>query len=167
MMTTDREIISIGMGEIKVSKQRSVTMSCIGLGSCIGFCAYDPVSKVGGMAHMVLPENSRGNGGPGSAKYVNTGIPLMFTELEKLGAARSRLKVTLSGGARMFNIPGLNSTLDVGARNIDMASKVLTSEGINSYASDVGGHQGRTMSLLMETGQVFVRTVGQGNIELK
>jgi len=155
------------MGEIKVSKQQPITMSCIGLGSCIGFCAYDPVANVGGMAHMVLPENSRSNGGPGYAKYVNTGIPLMFTELEKLGASKSRLKVTLSGGARMFNIPGLSSTLDVGARNVDMALKVLASEGIRSYASDIGGHQGRTMSLFMDTGQVFVRTVGQGNIELK
>ena len=155
------------MGEIKVSQQRSVTMSCIGLGSCIGFCAYDPLAKVGGMAHMVLPESCKPNGGPGSAKYVNTGIPLMFTELEKMGAARIRMKITLSGGARMFNIPGLSSTLDVGSRNIDMALKVLASEGIRSYLSDVGGNQGRTMSLLMDTGQVFVRTVGQGNKELK
>jgi chemotaxis protein CheD len=166
-MSMDREIISIGMGEIKISKQRPVTMTCIGLGSCIGFCAYDPLIKVGGMAHMVLPENSRTNGGPGSAKYVNSGIRLMFTELEKLGASRSRLKISLSGGARMFSIPGLNSTLDVGSRNVDMAEKVLATEGIRSYTAEVGGNQGRTMSLFMDTGRVFVRTTGQGNIELK
>lgn len=164
-MTTDREIVSIGMGDVRVSKQKPVTFCCVGLGSCIGFCAYDPIAKVGGMAHMVLPESGQ-NPGISPGKFVNTGIPKLFSELEKIGASRSRLQVKLCGGARMFSIPGINNPMDVGARNIDMANKVLAQEGVKSYRSDLGGNQGRTMSLFMDTGKVTVRTVGQGNVEL-
>lgn len=163
-MTTDREIVSVGMGDVRVSKQRPVTFCCVGLGSCIGFCAYDPVARVGGMAHMVLPESQNVSLSPG--KYVNTGIPLLFAELEKIGASRSHLQVKLCGGARMFSIPGMNSPMDVGARNIAMAASVLEQQGVKSYRSDLGGSQGRTMSLFMDTGMVTVRTVGRGNVEL-
>ncbi len=165
-MTTERQIVSIGMGDIRISKESPVTLSCVGLGSCIGLCAYDPVAKVGGMAHMVLPEHSGQNPNMSPGKFVNSGIPKLFSELEKNGASRSRLQVKLCGGARMFSIPGVNNPMDVGARNIAMANKVLTQEGIRSVKSDLGGNQGRTMSLFMDTGKVTVRTVGQGNIEL-
>ena len=90
----------------------------------------------------------------------------LFNELEKLGASRTRLQIKLCGGARMFSIPGVQNPMDVGARNIAVATKVMTQEGVKSYKSDLGGSQGRTMSLFMDTGKVMVRTVGQGNVEL-
>ena len=151
---------------MRVAPAQNITLCCVGLGSCIGFCIYDPVEKVGGMAHLVLPDSTHSAHAIPSAKYVDTGIPIMLEEMAKLGGQLSRLQVKMAGGAKMFNIPGSNGTLDVGARNIDMANNVLAKHGIKRVASDLGGNRGRTMTMLLETGKVFVRTVGQENVEL-
>ena len=159
-------IVSIGMGEMKVSQDPSIQLCCVGLGSCIGFCAYDPVAMVGGMAHLVLPQPANQNTSFPSAKYVSTGIPLMIEEMIKLGAQQTRLVIKMAGGAQMFTIPGSNMSLDVGSRNIETAHAILSKIGVRYLRSDVGGNKGRTMYLMIETGKVFVRTVGQSNIEL-
>jgi chemotaxis protein CheD len=165
-MNSAGTIVSIGMGEMKVTNDPSVSLCCVGLGSCIGFCVYDPIARIGGMAHMVLPQQAHKNGGIPTAKYVNTGIPLVLEEMQKAGAMQSRLIVKMAGGAQMFSIPGANMALDVGTRNIEMAHQLLANMGIRQMRSDLGGSKGRTMYLIVETGKVFVRTVGQNNIEL-
>ena len=165
-MNSAGTIVSIGMGEMKVTNDPAMSLCCVGLGSCIGFCAYDPVAKIGGMAHMVLPQQASQNEGIPSAKYVNTGIPFILEEMMKKGAIQSRLVVKMAGGAQMFNIPGANTALDVGTRNIEMANHVLAKIGVRYIRSDLGGNKGRTMYLIIENGKVFVRTVGQTNIEL-
>ncbi len=52
----------------------------IGLGSCVGITLYDKYNKVGGMVHIMLPENRKGLK---PAKYADTGIPLLIEEMEK------------------------------------------------------------------------------------
>jgi len=166
-MNPTATVISIGMGEMKVTGDPMVQLCCIGLGSCIGFSAYDPVSRVGGMAHLVLPNPAPGqNGVIPSAKYVTTGVPLILEEMLKHGAQLSRLVIKMAGGAQMFNIPGSNMSLDIGTRNIEMVRSVLSKVGVRYVRSDIGGNKGRTMYLMIDTGKVLVRTVGQPAIEL-
>ena len=165
-MSSVRDVISIGMGEMHITKEKSEVLSCVGLGSCIALCAYDPVTKVGGMVHMVLPDSRNGDGGSNSPKYVNAGIPLLLQEMARQGAKKSRLIVKIVGGARMFTIPGSGKLLDVGGRNIEMTNQILESEGVPASASDVGGNRGRTVQLFMDTGKVFVKAAGGDSVEL-
>jgi len=165
-MTVNEESIVIGLGEMRVMKGQSAVLSCIGLGSCIALCAYDPVAKVGGIAHMVLPTSGNEDKKQISPKYVDTGVPLLFQEMSQQGAIKSRLVIKAAGGAQMLSIPGSNGRLNVGERNIAELKLALAREGRQASATDVGGTRGRTLKLFLGTGKVIVRTVDGISIEL-
>ena len=82
MTVTKEQTAAIGLGEMKVTKDDSVVLTCLGLGSCVGMAAYDPVSKVAGMAHIVLPRSDGRSGLP--AKFADTAIPALVDEMCKL-----------------------------------------------------------------------------------
>lgn len=82
-----RELIKVGMADLKVIKHPGV-LTTLGLGSCVGICLYDPVTKVTGMAHIMLPSSQsiRNNSNP--AKFADTAFDLMLSEMIKLGAEK-------------------------------------------------------------------------------
>ena len=102
-----QETIVLGLGDMAVTSDTESALMCLGLGSCIAVSAYDPISKIAGMAHVVLPRNG-GRETKSSAKYVDTAIPHLFEEMKKQGAITSRLVVKIAGGARMSLAPGLD-----------------------------------------------------------
>jgi chemotaxis protein CheD len=164
----DREgpqIISVGLGELRVSRDPRACLVAHGLGSCVGVCAYDPVARVGALLHAMLPEHN-GQAPAQATKYVDSGIQHMLNELAGQGAARHRLVVHLTGGAHMLTAPGFKNTLDIGARNAEMARAVLQREGLQVAGVDTGGHWGRTVRLYVDDGKVTVRSVGRGEREL-
>ncbi|MBI2875371.1 MAG: chemotaxis protein CheD [Candidatus Tectomicrobia bacterium] len=149
-----------GLGELRVSRDPQVILVAYGLGSCVGVCAYDPVSRVAGLLHAMLPES---NGFPQSnpAKFVSTGIPSLLEEMIRQGASCQRLVFKVAGGARMLDLPGFNRIFDVGARNVATTLEILKQKGLRLTASDIGGTAGRTVRLFVETGRVMVKTLGQ------
>lgn len=165
-MIVKGESIVVGLGEMHVIKKPSAILTCVGLGSCIALCAYDPVSKVGGIAHMVLPNSNDGGNKKKSPRYIDTGVPLLVQEMSKQGAAKSRLVFKAAGGAQMLSIPGLNGRLNIGERNVAELKPTLAKEGISVSAADMGGNSGRTIQLFLDTGKVIVKTVGGRSIEL-
>ena len=171
-MTTNKQIpmdehtITVGLGELSVTKDPSMSLACFGLGSCINLCAYDPISKVAGMAHIVLPESNHSNQGKATAKYADIAVPLLLEEMVRLGAVKSRLVVKLTGGAQMIQAAGFETTLDMGARNLEMTKKALASEDIRISGADTGGTQGRSVWLSVDSGKVMVRTAGKELEEL-
>jgi len=159
--------INVGMGEIQVTNDASVVLTSLGLGSCIAMCAHDPVSKVGALAHLVLPASGHAGGGEKQpTKYVDTGVPFLVKEIVKQGAIRSRLVVKIAGGAKMLAVPGLNSQLNIGERNIEAVEAALTKEGIRIAAANVGGTSGRSVQFFPHSGKIFVKTVGGQGVEL-
>lgn len=167
LVTTQENTIAVSLGETCVTKDPSASLACFGLGSCISLCAYDPVSKVAGMAHIVLPESNHGGQIKASAKYADIAVPLLLEEMSKRGAIKSRLTVNLVGGARMIQVQGLESILEMGTRNLEMTRKALAKEGIRVSATDTGGSQGRSVWLFVDSGKVMVRTAGMKPRELK
>lgn len=151
--------IQVGIAELKVAGQphRLITL---GLGSCVGVTLYDPVTKVGGLLHIMLPDSTQFNNVTKPAKFADLGIPLLVSEVLRKGGRAGNLQAKLAGGAQMFS--GLNEkfVLNIGERNITMARQTLKRLGIKILAEEVGGNRGRTMILDTATGQVFIRTVG-------
>lgn len=158
--------LPIGLGEMRTSREAGDTLVCYGLGSCVGVMLYDPVSHVGGMVHVVLPDSQLGRGGDQPGKFADTGIPALLDEVLKLGAVRSRLKVRMAGGARMLNVLSSSGKLDIGARNSEAARTALAKANLALAAEDCGGTYGRTVQLFVGTGRVLVSTVGRGETEL-
>ena len=163
-MTICAEPIIVGLGEMHVVKDQSVVLACVGVGSCIVICAYDPVSKIGGMVHAVLPSSE---GKDPSPRYVDTGLLLLLEEMKKQGAIMSRVVIKVAGGAEMLSIPGFGGHLNIGKRNVAAVMVALAQQGIDNPIADVGGNFGRTVQLFLDSGRVVASTVMNGdNVEL-
>jgi chemotaxis protein CheD len=133
------------------------------LGSCAGVVLYDRVSRVGGVAHIVLP-NSRGTTDqPG--RFADTAIPALVSDVERtIGRpARGRLVAKIAGAASMFQT---GSALNIGRMNQEAVDRVLESLGIAVVARDVGGDAGRHLTLDTRSGMVTVRIPGRGDYTL-
>ena len=66
------DMIKVGMADLNVCKAPD-SLTTLGLGSCIGACLYDPVAKVAGMLHFMLPDSTRIKSNQNTAKFGDTG----------------------------------------------------------------------------------------------
>jgi len=127
------------------------------LGSCVGVILYDRIARLGGVAHIVLP-NSRGAvDQPG--RFADTAVPALVAEMERaLGRPiRGRLTAKIAGGASMFQA---GPTMNIGKQNCDSVEQILAQLSIVVTARDVGGESGRHLTLDTSSGIVTVRIPG-------
>ncbi|MFW5962025.1 MAG: chemotaxis protein CheD [bacterium] len=148
------------MAEYAVVKPPDTIMT-IGLGSCVGIALYDPLTKIGGLVHIMLPINKKQGK---EAKYADTGIPLLINEMKKQGAHSERIVAKIAGGAHMFAMQ--SSTMQVGARNVEMVKKILKEKRIKILGEDCGKNYGRTMVLHTITGEVEIKSRAKENITI-
>lgn len=150
----------VGMGEIKVVHGVGEILTALGLGSCIGICAYDWQNRVAGMAHVVLPESIHGDKEqPG--KFAETAVPALIAAMVKAGASSRNIIVAMAGGAQLFAFTGKATQLDIGNRNAAAVTRALERHSLPIVAKDVGGKTGRTVHLDAGNGCVKVRVIGQ------
>ncbi len=151
--------MQVGIADYKITRDpgRLITL---GLGSCVGVSLYDPVTKIGGLLHVMLPDSTQFSSVSKPAKFADLGIPLLVQELQKKGAGGRRLQAKLVGGAQMFSGLDNSLVLNIGQRNVEKARAVLKELGIKILAEEVGGNRGRTMILDTADGKVIVRMLG-------
>src|SRR5579883_1962075 len=157
------ESLMVGMAEVKVTSSPDDTLVALGLGSCIGVCAYDPQARVAGLAHVVLPESSDRDACPG--KFADTAVPLLLEMMQKKGARIERIRVALAGGAQLFAFNGSGPRLEIGPRNAAAVQAALKKQNIPVIATNVGGSVGRTVHLFAD-GRARVKTIGQQEQDL-
>ena len=157
------EALMVGMAEIRVTRSLDDVLVALGLGSCIGVCAYDIKSRIAGMAHVVLPD-SMGHD-ENRQKFADTAIPCLLDEMRKAGANIRNIRVALTGGAQLFAFQGTGPRLEIGARNAAAVQAALAQCNVPIVASDIGGSTGRTVHLFAD-GRVRVKTIGQGEKQL-
>jgi len=151
--------VQVGIADYKIARE-PVKLITLGLGSCVGVSLFDPVTKLGGLLHVMLPDSTQFNNVNKPAKFADLGIPLIVKEMQSKGASISRLQAKLVGGAQMFSGLDDKMTLNIGQRNADKSRDVLKKMGIRILVEEVGGNRGRTMILDTLTGQVIIRTLG-------
>ena len=146
------------VGDMKTG-QNGDTLVTHALGSCLGLMVFDPVAKVGGLLHAMLPlsginpEKALAN----PAMFVDTGVPLLFRTLYGQGAAKARLVVKAAGcGSPM----GQNEVFKIGERNYTVLKKLLWKNNILLEAEDVGGSVSRTIHFEVSNGQVLLSSNG-------
>ena len=154
------KVIKVGMADLNICRAPDV-ITTLGLGSCIGLVLYDPVSKIGGMVHYMLPDSTKVRNNNNIAKFGDTGIRELYKRVTAAGASRSRLVAKIAGGAKMFEVSGLSEVGNIGARNAETAKKVLRELGVRLVAEDTGLNYGRTVELHCENGQFHIKAVGQ------
>ncbi len=153
--------ISLGLGEMAVSRNPDDILAAYGLGSCLGICMIDPVAGVAGLIHAVLPESFNDAASETPSKYVDRGIESLLAAMTKEGANSSRIIVRMAGGANMLLAPGLTSTFDIGTRNIEKARATFQRLKIKIAAEEVGGHTGRTVRVYVADKRMTVRVIGE------
>ena len=124
-LSVDEQTIAVGLGDIVVTADPALSLACFGIGSCICLCAYDPLKKIAGMAHIVLPESKGHKPSEYATKYADVAVPQLLGDMSKLGAVKNRLVVKLIGGARMIQSLENSTLLDMGARNLEATKHLL------------------------------------------
>lgn len=159
-------MIAVGLGEMHVSNDTSVVLACLGLGSCIGVSVYDPVARIGAMAHIVLPLGNEMDCQRTPAKFANSALPFLVSEMERKGAIKKRIVIKIAGGAKIItNVPA-KSILDIGDRNVTAIKIAFTQHQLEIKAEDLMGKLGRSMWLHIETGITRVRTTAGPVVEM-
>lgn len=155
-------LINVGVSQIGVAENPSVLRTI--LGSCVGVCVYDRMKKMGGLAHILLPNNP-GDGNP--EKYADTAIPKMLERLMKDGCKKEFLSAKLAGGASMFKFNANISLGQIGERNIEICKSILEKYGVPVLAEDVGGNAGRVIDFFLEDGRLKVKAAGEEKLYYK
>jgi chemotaxis protein CheD len=148
-------MVGVRMAEMAVSKDTGEELVALGLGSCIGLAIVDRSAGVAGLAHIVLPESGGATGGEG--KFADTAVPELLARMAAAGGVARRYEVAIAGGARMF---ATSAGLDIGARNADAVMAALRQAGLKVARSEVGGNQGRTVRIDLDTLHVTSRVAG-------
>jgi chemotaxis protein CheD len=120
------------------------------LGSCVAVCLYDEHKKIGGINHYMLP---LWNGdGLATPKFGNIAIEKLIERMIQLGCKKEHLKAKLFGGASQ-----INSSMEIGMRNVEVAREILAQHKIPIIAENVFGKVGRKLRYDTGTGQVMMK----------
>jgi chemotaxis protein CheD len=141
-------------------RRGSDIIATIGLGSCVAIVLYDRETKVGALAHILLPSTSMSRETSNPAKFPETIVPLMLTEMRALGAlSTARISAKIVGGASMFGQLVNGTGINVGERNIAATKDALAVAGIPLIAEDTGLDYGRSVYFHLADGRVEVRSL--------
>jgi chemotaxis protein CheD len=149
------------MGCLSVSNEQNAVLTTF-VGSCVAASLYEPMAKIGGLAHVMLPD-SGGRKSPtvgAEAKYADHAIELLWEKMMKLGAKKEHLSAKLVGGARTFsdeNGAANDSLFNIGDRNCSRLRSLLAAYKIPIVAEDVGSTQGRWVKLHINSGSLTVK----------
>ena len=150
-------MVILGISDLQVSNRPEDTLITYSLGSCIGATAYDPIAKIGGMLHYMLPlskiapDKARRN----PAMFADTGIPLLLKKMYTLGASKKRMIIRVAGGSHLMD---QNKIFNIGERNYLILRKILWKNSLLIKSEDVGGNLSRTVRMEIDTGMITVKS---------
>lgn len=157
--------VIVGVSDMKVSADPNETLITYSLGSCIGVAVYDPLVKVAGLIHYMLPESSldREKAKKNPYMFADTGVPGLFKAAYALGAKKQNMTVIVVGGAQILDQKGF---FNIGKRNHMALRKLLFKNNVIIHKEEVGGNSNRTIKIEVGTGDTYLKTSGKGEEKL-
>lgn len=152
-------LITVEISDMRVSSDPESVLVTYALGSCIAVIVHDPVRKIGGMIHYMLPlsESCPEKAKAKPAMFADTGIPLLFKSMYAFGSEKKDLLVKVAGGGALYDDKGL---FNIGKRNYTVLRKMFWKAGVIISSEDVGGAKSRTTRLWVGTGRCTVTSQG-------
>lgn len=152
---TIRKQVIVGMADMKASNDPVGLLCTYVLGSCVAVSVYDPVVKVGGILHFMLPESAINTQKALQNPYffADTGIPLLFRSAYRLGAEKERIICRMAGAS---NVIDPSNIFKVGMQNHLAAMKILVKNHVAVASEYVGGLSAVTLKLHLNTGRAVV-----------
>ena len=155
-------IVEIPMGGLGLTEKNKTTLQTF-VGSCVAICLYDPVAKIAGMAHVMLPKNNTTDAIPKpEGKFVDVAIRVLLERLAANGAQQSRLKAKMAGGASVFQNEGNKNIFNIGTRNVDAIRAALAEKKIPILSEDVGEKGGRWVIFDVNSGTMIIKDRAKG-----
>ncbi len=155
----DATCIFVTVADLRHATAPDVILTTLGLGSCLGITCYDPLRRIGGMLHTMLPDSRRHRReNPPPAMYLNLGLPALINGMVELGASMPHLQFKVFGGARILQS---NDYFSVGRKNVEMMEQFVDAYRLNVRHWDVGGQTNRSIDLYISDGRVALRMPGQ------
>jgi len=149
------EEIGVDMARMKITKAPNKLVA-LGIGSCIVITLYDPILKIGALAHTMLPSSAAGVESRNPLKYADKAIDEMIRKMKAMGSMVQDLEAKIVGGANMF--PSIKSkAIAMGEENINAVKKKLEKEGIRLTGEATGGGVGRSVEFDIGSGVVTIR----------
>lgn len=155
--------IVVGISDYNVAKNSDVLVT-YALGSCVGICLFDPLTKIAGLSHIMLPTITEFNDPRMTiqrGKYADSAIELLINDMIKSGALKIRLRAKIAGGAQMFAPINNKSLAGIGERNVIAVKKELARLKIPIIAQDTGKNYGRTLYINAEDGKMRIKSVNR------
>ncbi len=138
-------------GVCVLSRSEHVIMTT--LGSCISVCMFDPIIKVGGMNHFLLPEERNAERKDSfSMRYGNNAMEILLNEILKRGGQRARIVLKAFGAGNVLSI-----NAEIGAKNQAFLKKYIADEDMTLETCDLGGDYPRRVAFFPSTGKAFVK----------
>ena len=155
------ETVKILPGQYHAARGGAVTTV---LGSCVSTCLWDPLERIGGMNHFMLPGDNAHPDSPwaASARFGVYAMEVLINDMIHLGADRRRLVAKVFGGARL--LAGFDR-LDVGAKNSEFVLEFLRVEGIRVLAKDLLDVCPRKVLFFVDSGKVQVKRLSMSPAE--
>ncbi|MBS4539871.1 chemotaxis protein CheD [Clostridium sp. D2Q-11] len=153
--------LKVGMADLNTIKNNG-TLVTLGLGSCVGIAIFDRKNKIAGLAHIMLPSSLEIKNNSNKAKFADSGIELLISKMEFIGANKHNMVAKLAGGAQMFKFNSKADVLKIGERNVLASKSKLDELGIKIIAEDTGGNFGRTIEFRSSDGSLLIKTIGYG-----
>lgn len=144
-------IVNVHAGDCFTTKQDGQMAATI-LGSCISACIHDPIAKIGGMNHFLLPSSNSADGE--SARFGAFAMEQLMNDLMKLGGRKDRFEIKIFGGGNVIE----NSSM-IGDKNINFVKEYLRNEGLKIVAEDVGGTTPRKVRYTPYTGKAMIMRI--------
>jgi chemotaxis protein CheD len=155
-----KKSLVVGMGDMLASNDAQASLVTYSLGSCVGVAIYDPMLRVGGMLHAMLPDSTINPERAASRPFmfVDTGLPALFHAVYALGAIKHRLVVKLAGGAQFLDEKKI---FNIGERNSLATLALLARNDVAPTVADCGGQHSRTLRLDLGTGALTLEVPGE------
>ena len=124
------------------------------LGSCVSLCLWDPVLKIGGINHYLLPFWVGDD--IASPRFGTVAIETLIEKVLSMGARKNRLRAKLFGGACV--IEAFRERKDhVGIVNARLAENMLRMQGIPVVERDLAGRRGRKLVFNTDDGTSWIK----------
>ncbi len=154
--------IVVGISDLNIAQKGDLLVT-YALGSCVGICLYDPVTKTAGLSHIMLPTIADfSSSNTVREKFADTAIEILLQKMLNMGAQKLRIRAKIAGGAQMFSNISNMSLAGIGERNVIAVKQELLRLRIPIVAEDTGRDYGRTVFFDADEGIMKVKSVNKG-----
>lgn len=149
--------LHVRIGQVKIGRPGQ-TLTAI-LGSCVGIGFFLKSRDIYGLAHCLLSKSAGELRNDGSGRHVDEAIASLLSMMDIQPDEHRQLRVVLAGGANMSMPLDTPPEQLVGTTNAKFARKTLRSAKLRLLDDDLGGTNGRRITIDCATGEYEIMSI--------